>query len=66
MENANRNIELNDPVDSFSLSSIVDPGCSDVGVSCDPDYVWIPSTGNGLTFYFFNLLVVIRFLLQNL
>ena len=51
MENANRNIELSDPVDSFSLSSIVDPGCSDVGVSCDPDYVWIPSTGNFFLFF---------------
>ena len=51
MENANRNIELSDPVDSFSLSSIVDPGCSDVGVSCDPYSVWIPSTG--IVFDFF-------------
>ena len=51
MENVNKNIELSDPVDSFSLSSIVNPDCSDVGVSCDPDSVWIPSTGNFFCFF---------------
>jgi len=45
MNNEYENIELNDPVDSFSISSIVNPECYDVGVSCDPDSVWIPSTG---------------------
>ena len=76
MENEYGNIELSDPDDSFSLSSIVNLDCSNVGVSCDPDSVWIPSTGNiffffspslignGLTFCLFNLLVVIRFHLQ--
>ena len=51
MDNEYGNIELGDPVDSFSLSSIVNTDCSDVGVSCDPDSVWIPSTDN--FFYFF-------------
>ena len=39
------NIEPSGPVDSVSISSIVNPECYDVGVSCDPDSVWIPSTG---------------------
>ena len=45
MNNECENIELSDPVDSFSISSVVNPECYDVGVSCDPDSVWIPSTG---------------------
>ena len=52
MENEYGNIELSDPVDSFSISSIVNPDCSDVGVSCDPDSVWIPSTGNFFLLFF--------------
>ena len=50
-ENEYGNIELSDPVDSFSLSSIVNPDCSNVGVSCDPDSVWIPSTSNFFAFF---------------
>ena len=46
MNNEYENIELSDPVDSFSISSVVNPERSDVGVSCDPDSVWIPSTGD--------------------
>ena len=76
MNNEYENIELSDPVDSFSISSIVNSECSDVGVSCDPDSVWIPSIGNffflfpilfdnGLTFRLLNLFVIIRFHLQN-
>ena len=56
MENANRNIELSDPVDSFSLSSIVNLDYSDIGVSCDPDSVWIPSTGNFFPFFVSNFI----------
>ena len=46
MNNDSENIELSDPVDSFYISSGVHPECSVVGVSCDTDSVWIPSTGN--------------------
>ena len=46
MNNDYEIIELSDPVDSFSILSIVHPECSVVGVSCYPDSVWIPSTGN--------------------
>ena len=46
------NIELSDPVDSFSISSVVKIECSDVDVSCDPDSVWIPSTCNFICFLF--------------
>ena len=52
MVNEYENIELSDPVDSFSISSLVNPECSDVGVSCDPDSVWIPSTCNFCCFLF--------------
>ena len=52
MDNGYENIELSDPVDSVSFSSIVNLDCSDVGVSCDPDSVWIPSTGNFVAFIF--------------
>ena len=45
-------IEPSGPVDSVSISSIVNLDCSDIGVSCDPDSVWIPSTGNFLHFLF--------------
>ena len=45
MNNEYENIELSNPIDSFSISSVVNPECSDVDVSCDPDSVWIPSTG---------------------
>ena len=45
MNNEYENIELSDPVYSFSISSVVNPDCSDVGVSCDHNSVWIPSTG---------------------
>ena len=45
MVNEYENIQLSDPADSFSIPSVVNPECSDVGVSCDPDSVWIPSTG---------------------
>ena len=44
MDNEYEYIELSNPVDSFSISSVVHPECSDVCVSCDPDSVWIPST----------------------
>ena len=76
MNNEYENIELSDPADSFSISSVVNPECYDVGVSCDPDSVWIPSTynffcflfpiifDNGLTFWLLDLFVVIRFHLQ--
>ena len=52
MDNEYRNIELGDPVDSFSISFIVNLDCSDVGISCDPDSVWIPSTVNFVCFFF--------------
>ena len=52
MNNDYENIELGDPVDSFSISSVIHPECSDVGVSCDPDSVWISSTGNFFCFLF--------------
>ena len=51
MDNGYGNIELSDPVDSVSFSSIVNLDCSDVGVSCDPDSVWIPSTGIFFAFF---------------
>ena len=56
MDNKYGNIELSDPVDSFSISSVVNPECSDSGVSCDPDSVWIPSTGNFFAFFFSNFI----------
>ena len=56
MDNEYGNIELSDPVDSFSISSIVNPDFSDVGVSCDPDSVWIPSTGNFFAFFVSNFI----------
>ena len=52
MNNDYGSIELSDPVDSFSISSVVHPKCSVVGVSCDPDSVWIPSPGNCFFFLF--------------
>ena len=52
MNNDSENIELSDPVDSFSISSVVHPEWSVVGVSCDPDSVWIPSTGNFFACFF--------------
>ena len=51
MDNEYGNIELSGPVDSISISSIVNLDCSDVGVSCDPESVWIPSTGNFFLFF---------------
>ena len=39
MNNEYENIELSDPVDSFSISYVVNPECSDVSVSCDSDSV---------------------------
>ena len=51
MDNEYGNIELSGPVDSFSISSIANLDCSDIGVSCDPDTVWIPSTGNLFAFF---------------
>ena len=51
MDNEYGNIELSGPVDSISISSIVNSDCSDVGVSCDPDSVWIPSTSNFFAFF---------------
>ena len=39
MNNEYENIELSDPVDSFFISSVVNPECSDGSVSCDPDSV---------------------------
>ena len=54
MDNEYGDIELGDPVDSFSISYIVNPECSNAGVSYDLDSVWIPSTGNFFCFFFFN------------
>ena len=51
IDNEYGNIELSDPVDSFSISSIVNLEYSDVGVSYDPYSAWIPSTG--IVFDFF-------------
>ena len=48
------NIELSGSVDSISISFIVNLDCSDIGVSCDPDSVWIPSTGNFFPILFGN------------
>ena len=39
MNNGYENIELSDPVNSFSILFVVHPECSVVGVSCDPDSV---------------------------
>ena len=52
MNNEYGNIEPSGPVDSVSISSIVNLDCSDVGVSCDLDSVWIPSTGNFFASFF--------------
>ena len=52
MNNDSENIELRDPVNSFSISSIVHPECSIIGVSCYPDSCWIPSTGNFVSSFF--------------
>ena len=52
MDNGYGNIELSDPVDSVSFSSVVNLDCSDVGVFCDPDSVWNSSTGNFVVFIF--------------
>ena len=41
MNNDSENIDLSDPVDSFAISSVVHPECSVVGISCNPDSVWI-------------------------
>ena len=51
MDNGYGNIELSDTVDSVSFSSIVNLDCSDVGVSCYPDSIWIPSIGNFFAFF---------------
>ena len=51
MDNGYGNIELSDPVDSVSFSSVINQDCSYVGVFCDPDSVWIPSTGNFFAFF---------------
>ena len=52
MNNEYEIIEVSDPVDLFFISSVVNPECSDVGVSCDHDSVWIPSTGKFIFFLF--------------
>ena len=52
MDNEYRNIELGDPIDSFSISFIVNLDCSDVGISCDLDCAWIPSTCHFFCFFF--------------
>ena len=62
MNNDYENIELSDPVDSFSISSVVHPECSDVGVSCDPDSVWIPSAGNFVASFFQFFLIMVSHL----
>ena len=46
LNNDSDNIDVSDPVDYFSISSVVHLECYVVGVSCNPDSVWIPSTGN--------------------
>ena len=51
MDDEYRNIEPSGTVDSIYISSIVNPDCSDIGLSCDPDSVWIPSTGNFFAFF---------------
>ena len=51
MDDEYGNIEPSGPVDSISISSIVNLDCSDIGLSCDPDSVWIPSTGNFFAFF---------------
>ena len=51
MDDEYGNIEPSGPVDSISLSSTVHLDCSDIGLSCDPDSVWIPSTGNFFAFF---------------
>ena len=78
MNNDPNYIDLIDPVDSFSISSVLHPECSVVGVSQNSDFIWFPSIGiffgllfsilfdNVLTFPFLNMFVVIRFHLQNL
>ena len=53
MNNEYENIELSDdPVYSISISSVVNSEYYEVGVSCNPDSVWIPSTGNLFCFLF--------------
>ena len=59
MDNEYGNIELSGPVDSISISSIVNLDCSGVGVSCDLESVWIPSTGNFFAFFFQFYLVTV-------
>ena len=54
MDDEYGNIEPSGPVDSVSISSIVNLDYSDIGVSCDPDSVWIPSTGNFFPILFGN------------
>ena len=46
MDNDSDYIDLSDPVDPVSISSIVHPECSVVDVLCHPDSVWFPSIGN--------------------
>ena len=62
MNNEYENIELSAPVHSFSISSVVIPECSDVGVSCDPDSVWIPSAGNFVASFFQFFLIMVSHL----
>ena len=51
MDDEYGNIEPIGPVDSVSISSIVNLDCSDTGLSCGPDSVWIPSKGNFFPFF---------------
>ena len=57
MDDEYGNIEPSGPVDSVSISSIVNLDCSDIGLSCDPDSVWIPSTGNFFAFFVYNFIL---------
>ena len=56
MDDEYGNIEPSGPVDSVSISSIVNLDCSDIGLSCGLDSVWIPSTGNFFAFFVSNFI----------
>ena len=51
MDDEYGNIEPSGPVDSISISSAVNLDCSDIGLSCGPDFGWIPSKGNFFAFF---------------
>ena len=47
-------VDLSDPIDSVSISSIVHPECSFVGVSSQPGVCWTPSIGKHILFCYCN------------